>query len=307
MKSIAVLIPCYNEEITIGPVIQGFRNALPNAAIYVCDNNSSDHTRARAEEAGATVIVEPRQGKGYAIQTLFRHVDADIYVMVDGDGTYPVESVHKLIAPIAEDRADMVIGSRLHEQSRSEFRGVNKLGNRLFLGVLNSLYNSKLTDLLSGYRAFNRRFVKRLPLFGGGFEVETELTMKGLQRGYRIVEIPVDLTPRPPGSHSKIRLVQDGVSILNTILALFRDHKPLTFFGSVGLIFELLGISLLTTLFLDVFPEKLFFLIGIVSVGILLAGMLVILAGLILHTIVRRFQELEYQLENSPQRNEQPY
>lgn len=298
MASIAVLIPCYNEEVAIGQVVRQLRTELPDAAIFVCDNNSTDQTRQRAEEAGASVIFEPRQGKGYSVQTLFGRVDADIYVMVDGDGTYPAEAVHRLIEPILQDRADMVIGSRLHAQSQSEFRVINKLGNRLFLSILNSLYNAKVTDLLSGYRAFNRRFVKRLPLFGGGFEIETELTMKALQRGYRIVEVPVDLAQRPEGSHSKIRVVQDGFSILNTILALFRDHKPLTFFGSVGLLFGLVGILLLLLLSLDLVSTgyNLYLLLTILAVGALLLGMLVIMAGLILHTIVRRFQELDHQL-----------
>lgn len=296
---IAVLIPCYNEEITIGAVVKRFLSELPGATVYVCDNNSTDQTRAQAEQAGARVIFEPRQGKGYAVQTLFRSVDADAYVMVDGDGTYPADAVRQLLEPILQDQADMVIGSRLHKQSQSQFRGINKLGNRIFLSILNSLYNAKVTDLLSGYRAFNRRFVKRLPLFGGGFEIETELTMKALQRGYRYAEVPVNLTARPAGSQSKIRVVHDGFIILYTIIALFRDHKPLTFFGSAGILFGLSGLALLGLLLLNIRPEHsaLYYVLAIVAVGLVVLGMLVGLAGLILHTIVRRFQELDHQLE----------
>lgn len=295
---IAVLIPCYNEEITIGAVVRQFLAELPNAVVCVCDNNSTDTTREQAKKAGARVIFEPRQGKGFAVQALFRSVDADLYVMVDGDGTYPAKAVHQLLEPILQDQADMVIGSRLHKESQSQFRGVNKLGNRIFLSILNSLYNARVTDLLSGYRAFSRRFVKRLPLFGGGFEIETELTMKALQRGYRYAEVPVNLTSRPEGSQSKIRVVHDGFIILYTIIALFRDHKPLTFFGSAGICFGLLGLVLMAMLLLNVFPahSSLYPILTIVAVVSVVLGMLVGLAGLILHTIVRRFQELDHLL-----------
>ena len=200
------------------------------------DNNSKDQTAAEAARAGATVVRERRQGKGYVVQSMFREVDADVYVMVDGDGTYSAASVHDLIRPILTGEADMVVGSRLHAGSRSDFRPLNRLGNRLFLVLMNAIFREQLTDLLSGFRAFSRRVVKGLPLSGGGFEVETELTIKALHRGYRIVEVPIGLTARPAGSHSKIRHFRDGIVIINTIFALFRDYKPLTFFGSAGLV-----------------------------------------------------------------------
>ena len=162
---VAVLVPCYNEERTVGDVVKQFRAQLPFASIYVFDNNSSDQTAHRAKEAGAIVVCERRQGKGYVTQAMFRQVEADIYVMTDGDGTYPPGAVHRLLAPIIAGEADMVVGSRLHAESRSEFKQLNALGNRLVLWVLNSIFRVKLSDVLSGYRAFNRRFVKRLPLF----------------------------------------------------------------------------------------------------------------------------------------------
>lgn len=295
---VAVLIPCYNEELTIGEVVGEFRAQLPLADIYVFDNNSTDKTVEKAREAGAHVFYEKRQGKGYVVQSMFRQVDADIYVMVDGDATYPSSDVHKLIEPVLHDEADMVVGSRLHDQSQSQFKSLNRFGNRMFLRVLNSTFKVKITDMLSGYRAFSRKFVKSVPLFGGGFETETELTIKALERGYRVVEVPVNLTPRPEGSFSKIRIVNDGFRIVNTILALFRDYKPLTFFGGVGLflialafipgaivIYEFIETGLVPRL-----PS------AVLAVGLVLSGMLMITVGLILHTIVRRSQEFDHQL-----------
>jgi glycosyltransferase involved in cell wall biosynthesis len=280
----AVLIPCYNEAVTIADVVRSFRDALPAARIYVFDNNSTDGTATVAREAGADVLSERRQGKGYVIQTMFRKVDADVYVMVDGDGTYPVESVHKLMEPILNGDADMVVGSRLHPGSRSSFKAANLFGNKLIRRLLHLIFGVRLTDVLSGYRAFNRAFVKGIPLFGGGFEVETELTIKALQRGYRIEEIPVNLEDRPKGSYSKIHIVRDGFLILNTILALFRDTKPLTFFGIIGLLFIAAG---------GLIALGSYIIPGITS---LLIGVLFILFGINLHTIVRRFQEFDHQL-----------
>src|SRR5437773_3441341 len=242
LAKIAVLIPCYNEELTIADVIQQFRAQLPSAEIYVFDNNSIDGTAEKARAAGARVYYEKRQGKGFVVQSMFRQIDADVYVMVDGDGTYPAEDVHKLIDPILMDDADMTVGSRLHEKSDSHFKSLNRFGNHLFLSILNSIFKVKITDMLSGYRAFARGFVKNLPLFGGSFEIETELTIKALERGYRITEVPVKLRSRPDGSFSKIRIAHDGIRILNTLLALFRDYKPLTFFGTLGLFMVLLGL-----------------------------------------------------------------
>jgi glycosyltransferase involved in cell wall biosynthesis len=296
---VAVLIPCYNEERTIGEVVNQFRAQLPSASIYVFDNNSSDQTAARAAAAGAAVFYERRQGKGYVTQSMFRQIDADAYVIVDGDGTYPAEAVHRLLAPILNEEADMVVGSRLHIESRSEFKQLNVLGNRLVLRVLNAIFRVKLTDILSGYRAFNRKFVKGLPLFGGGFEIETELTIKAIERGFRIIEIPINLTHRPPGSHSKIRLFRDGVIIINTILTLFRDYKPLTFFGSFGvalIIVALVSVLIGVAQFMSKATSMLLPLAAL-AIGLGLSGLLSLTVGLILHSIARRSQELEYQLE----------
>lgn len=282
---LAVLIPCYNEAITIADVVRSFREALPAAQIYVFDNNSTDGTAMIAKEAGATVFTERRQGKGFVIQSMFRKVDADIYIMIDGDGTYPVTSVHKLVEPIVNGDADMVVGSRLHPASRSRFKAANLFGNKLIRMLLQLIFRVHLTDILSGYRAFNRTFVKSIPLFGGGFEVETELTIKALQKGFRIEEVPVDLEDRPKGSFSKIHIIRDGFLILNTILSLFRDTKPLTFFGLLGLLF-IIGGSVAAF-----HPPY-----TIAGVTLVLTGVLFILSGLTLHTIVRRFQEFDHQI-----------
>jgi glycosyltransferase involved in cell wall biosynthesis len=298
-ETVAILIPCFNEAPTIGTVVRQFREQIPDARIYVFDNNSTDQTASEAEAAGATLYREPRQGKGYVVQSMFRRIDADVYVMVDGDGTYPAIDVHRLIAPILAGAADMVVGSRLEQASQSEFKNLNRWGNRLFLWVVRLTFRVHLGDLLSGYRAFSHRFVKGMPLFGSGFETETELTIKALQRGYEIVEVPVTLRSRPEGSHSKIRIAHDGMRILHTALSLFRDYKPLTFFGALGLL--LIGASLVPGLvvifeFIETglvprLPS------AVLAVGLALTGMLSITIGLILHSIARRSQELATQLE----------
>jgi glycosyltransferase involved in cell wall biosynthesis len=303
---VAILIPCYNEAATIGTVVRRFREAAPDAAIYVFDNSSTDDTGAVARAAGAAVIVEPRRGKGHVVQSMFRKVDADVYVMVDGDDTYPADVVDSLVAPIRDGHADMVIGSRLHRASRSEFRPLNRLGNRIFRTLLGWLFGVSLTDLLSGYRSFSRRLVRAIPLFGGGFETETEMTIKALHRGFRIHEVPVDLAPRPAGSHSKLRVFNDGFLILTTILALFRDYKPLTFFGALG------AASMLAGLAVGAWAAGPFFAAGdrlagaLVSAVLLLAGALSVAVGLVLHTVARHFQELELRLDLSEDRNRLP-
>jgi glycosyltransferase involved in cell wall biosynthesis len=296
---IAVLIPCYNEELTIRQVISDFRAQLPSAEIYVFDNNSTDRTVQFACEAGARIAFERRQGKGYVVQAMFRDVEADVYVMVDGDGTYPASDVHKLIDPILMDEADMVVGSRLMPNSESEFAMLNRWGNQFFLRMLNFIFKVKLSDILSGYRTFNRAFVKNIPIFGGGFETETELSIKALARGYRIVELPVNLKARPEGSFSKIRIMRDGFLIVNTILTLFRDYKPLTFFGAIGLFLILLGFVPGTVVVVEFIKTGLVPRLpsAVLAVGLTLSGLLCAFVGLVLHTIARRFQELDHQLK----------
>ena len=296
---IAVLIPCYNEEITVGKVVNEFRAQLPEAEIYMFDNNSTDGTVDCARQAGARIAFERRQGKGFVVQCIFSRVEADVYVMVDGDDTYPASEVHRLIQPIVSGEADMVVGSRLMPEVDSDFRFLNRFGNGLFLGLINSIFHVKLSDVLSGYRAFSREFVKNIPVFGGGFETEVELTIRALARGYRIREVPVRLSSRREGSVSKIRIIDDGLIILTTILTLFRDYKPLTFFGGLGALIVLIGlipagvvvVEFVRTGLVPRLPS------AVLAVGLELSGMLLIAVGLVLHTITRRFQELEHQLK----------
>lgn len=280
---IAVLIPALNEEQTIVAVVRAFRAELPGARIVVFDNNSTDGTAAAALTAGAEVFVERRRGKGNVVQSMFRSVDADVCVMVDGDATYPAARVHDLIAPVLAGTADMVIGSRL-QSDESQFRLLNRLGNVFYAQLLRWLFNVRLTDLLSGYRAFSRELVQSLPLIGGGFETEAEMTIKAVHRSYRVLEVPVSLVPRPEGSRSHIRIVQDGLLILNAIVSLFRDYKPLTFFSVIAIAIAAAS----GTALLFAFP---------VAAVVLAALSCVTLAtGAILHTVARHFQELEVQL-----------
>ena len=287
-----------NEGRAVAALVASFPAELPGALVYVFDNNSTDRTAEEARRAGALVFAEPRQGKGFVVRTMFRTVDADFYVMVDGDGTYPAEAVHRLLAPVEAGEADMSIGSRLHAESRSQFKQLNRVGNRLVRSTLNFIFRVRLTDILSGYRAFNREFVKGLPLFGGGFEIETELTIKAVGRGFRLVEVPVDLVHRPDGSHSKIRFMRDGFLILNTTLALFRDYKPLTFFGSVGLLLLLLALvpGALAAAGVVLTGAAGRVALALAALTLFLCGLLSITAGLILHSIARRSQEFEYHI-----------
>jgi glycosyltransferase involved in cell wall biosynthesis len=297
---IAILIPCFNEELTIGGVIEDFRRELPQAKIYVFDNNSTDRTVECAREKGALLLRERRQGKGFVVQSMFREIDADIYVMVDGDGTYPASSVHLLLEPVLNREADMVVGSRLNPASESRFRIVNRLGNYLFLWLTRTIFHTHIEDMLSGYRVFNRNMVKQLPLFSSGFEIETELTIKALEQNYRVIELPVDLASRPQGSHSKIRHVRDGMIIMNMIFSLARDYKPLTMFGTAGLFLTLIGFipgmvvisEFLRTGLVPRLPS------AVLAVGLVLSGLVVAMVGLVLHTIARRFQELNLQLQH---------
>jgi glycosyltransferase involved in cell wall biosynthesis len=298
--NIAILIPCFNEELTVGSVIDQFRSELPDALIYVFDNNSTDNTVERAREKGARLLRERRQGKGFVVQSMFREIDADIYVMVDGDGTYPASSVHCLLEPVLSNEADMVVGSRLNPMSQSQFRLINRIGNYMFLMLTRTIFHARIEDMLSGYRVFSRSIVKQLPLLSGGFEIETELTIKALERGYRVVELPVNLSSRPEGSHSKIRHLHDGLVIANMIFSLARDYKPFTVFGAIGLLLLGAGFVPGTVVILEFFRTGLVPRLPstVLAVGLVLSGLVMGMAGLILHTLARRFQELDLQIRH---------
>lgn len=296
-NTIAIVIPCLNEEHAIGKVIAEFMSELPAAHIYVFDNDSTDQTASVANRAGAIVVSEHRRGKGNVVRSIFRQVDADIYVLVDGDDTYPAGSVKDLIWPIINGEADMVIASRLTLASKSSFRSVNRFGNEVFLFAFNSFFRTKLTDLLTGYRALSRTVVNNLTLLSDGFEIETEMTIQALEKGFRIDEISVNLRERT-GSKSKIKIWQDGFLILHTIFVLFRDYRPLSFFGGIGALLLIPAILLGWIVISDYLQTGLVakFPSAFLAVGLVLSSLLCFAVGLILGTLSRRFRELDHRL-----------
>lgn len=241
---IAILIPCYNEGLTIGKVIRDFRRAVPSAQIYVYDNNSTDNTAAVAKTEGAIVVREARQGKGFVVQSMFMDIEADVYVMVDGDDTYPAEKVAELIQPIQEARADMVVGNRLVDYRDRSFRPLHVFGNRLVVWAVNRVFGSKVQDVMSGYRAFSARLVKSIPIVSRGFEIETELTLQALYRRFVTVEVPIPYGVRPEGSYSKLNTFRDGFRVLISIVDIFKAYRPLLFFGSLGAMIGVVGLLL---------------------------------------------------------------
>ncbi len=242
--TVAVLIPCYNEALTIGKVVDDFRSALPEAAIYVYDNNSSDDTAAIAAAHGAIVRHEPRQGKGNVVRSMFREVEADYYLMVDGDDTYPAEAAPELLAPLMEGRADMTVGDRLSNGSYGEEndRAFHGFGNDLVRWLIKVIYGFAFDDVMTGYRAFNRVFVKTMPVMSEGFQIETEISIHAVDRRWRVVDVPIDYRDRPEGSESKLSTFNDGAKVLMAITSLFKDYRPLAFFGWAALILVVLGI-----------------------------------------------------------------
>lgn len=299
----AVIIPCFNEEAAIGQVISDFKRELPDANIYVFDNNSVDRTAEIARMAGATVAFEWRQGKGNVVKTMFQEVDADIYIMVDGDATYPAHKVHDLLHPILSCKADMVVGSRLLDET-SDMNGLNRLGNHLFLLAINLIFHARLTDVLSGYRVMTREFIRGICLLSRGFEIETELTIQALTCDMRVVEVPVRLSKRPPGGESKIKIMSDGVKICFTILDLFRTYKPLTVFGGAGALMILIGWIFGLSVILEYLDTGLVprFPTAILAASLVLSGLLSLSVGLILNTLTRSFREMRAQIMNLDKR-----
>lgn len=293
---IAVLIPCYNEEQTIGKVIRDFLAELPEADIYVYDNNSTDSTASIAREFGAIVRKEVRQGKGNVIRSMFRDIDADIYVMVDGDDTYPAEFVHSLITPILQGEADMVIGDRHSNGSygAENKRPLHNFGNQLVKTLINRLFNANLQDIMTGYRAFTRDFVKYTPISSAGFEVETEMTLHALDKRFTILEIPIEYRDRPEGSVSKLNTFSDGLRVLKTVFSIFKDFKPLSFFSWVAFICFIFGLlvgmpvifEFLATHSIAKIPS------AILAVGLMLLATISLTSGLILDTLVKQHKDM---------------
>ncbi len=242
-KKIAVLIPCYNEELTVEKTVSDFKRVLPNADIYVYNNNSKDRTKELALKAGAIVKDEYRQGKGAVVRSMFRDIDADVYIMVDGDDTYPAEEVEGLITPVLEGKADMVIGDRLSSTYYTENkRPFHNFGNSLVKGLINFLFKSNLNDIMTGYRSFSKKFVKCMPVMSDGFQIETEMTIFALTNNMQVVNMPITYRDRPEGSESKLNTFSDGYKVLLTLFNLFKDNRPFLFFGCLSLIIFILGL-----------------------------------------------------------------
>jgi glycosyltransferase involved in cell wall biosynthesis len=291
---VAVLIPCLNEELMVGTVVKDFRRELPEAAIWVVDNGSTDSTTAVAVAAGARILREPRRGKGFALRIAFRDIDADVYVLADGDGQLPAESVHELMRPVLEGRADMVVGSRALA-GRTSPRFINNVGNIFFSRLLRILLGVRVTDVLSGYRAMSRMLVRSLPLASHNFEIEAELTIKTSQRSYRIAEVPIKVRPRPVATPSHLRVVRDGARISWAILLLFRDYRPMVFFGSIGVM--LLALAALLYVALGEAGHVWFLPSAGLAALVAVAGLLALAAGAIVSVLARRLAELEGKID----------
>ncbi len=290
-EGVAVLIPCYNEAITIGKVVDDFHEALPDAKIYVYDNNSSDNTARIAYDHGAYVRSEPRQGKGYVVRQMFRDIDADFYLMVDGDDTYPAEFAPALIRPLAMNDADMTVGDRLSNGSYGEEndRAFHGFGNNLVRWLIKVIYGYSFQDVMTGYRAFNRAFVKTTPVLSAGFQIETELSIHAVDKRWRIKDVPIDYRDRPEGSESKLSTFGDGAKVLMAIASLFKDYRPMTFFGWLALLFIVLGLiagipviaEFTVTHLVERFPTAL------LAVALVLCGALSLTVGLVLDTVAK--------------------
>ncbi|MBI3699376.1 MAG: glycosyltransferase [Afipia sp.] len=294
MPRVAVLVPCYNEEAAVGKVITDFQAALPTAAIYVYDNNSSDRTTAVARDAGAEVRSERRQGKGHVVRRMFADIDADIYVLVDGDATYDAPSAPKMIARLMDDHLDMVVGFRV-DQEQAAYRPGHRTGNWMLTNFLASVFGQAFTDILSGYRVFSRRFVKSFPVLSDGFEIETELTVHALELALPVAEIETPYYARPEGSFSKLNTWRDGLRILGTILKLYRSEKPLRFFSLIGACFVAMSVGLavpivLTYLELGIVPRL---PTAVLSMGLMILAVLSVSSGLVLDTVTRGRREVK--------------
>ena len=301
---IAVLLPCYNEEAAIGATVAGFKAALPDATIYVYDNNSRDRTREVAAEAGAVVRTERQQGKGHVVRRMFADIDADVYVMADGDLTYDPAASPAMVDMLLAEQLDMVVGTRRHEV-KDAYRGGHVIGNRVFTGLLSGLFGRSFSDIFSGYRVFSRRFVKSFPVLSEGFEIETEMSVHALELRMPVGEVETSYGARPEGSHSKLSTFGDGWKILKTIANLYRVERPVLFYGSIGALLVIAAIILAEPLVETYLQTGLVprFPTAILVTGMVIVAVLCIFAGLILDTVTRGRREvrrLAYLSLNAP-------
>ena len=290
---IAVLLPCYNEEAAIGSTVEGFRKVLPGATVYVYDNNSRDRTKEVAAAAGAVVRTETQQGKGHVVRRMFADIEADVYVMADGDLTYDPAAAPEMARMIAADRLDMVVGTRKHDAAEA-YRGGHVIGNRIFTRLLSGLFGRSFTDIFSGYRVFSRRFVKSFPVLSEGFEIETEMSVHALELRMPVGEIETRYLARPEGSHSKLSTFRDGWRILKTIVTLYRIERPVLFFGGIGAILVASALILAVPLVFTYLETGLVprFPTAILATGMTIVAVLSFFAGLILDTVTRGRREV---------------
>ena len=291
---IAVLVPCYNEEAAVATVIADIRKALPSAEVYVYDNNSRDRIAAVAREAGAIVRSERRQGKGHVVRRMFADVDADVYVLVDGDATYDAPSAPGMIEKLLDDRLDMVVGLRV-DQEQAAYRRGHRIGNWMLTNFLSSVFGQAFADILSGYRVFSRRFVKSFPVLSDGFEIETELTVHALELAMPVAEMKTPYYARPEGSFSKLNTWGDGLRILRTILKLYRSEKPLRFFTIIGIFLALVSIGLAIPVVITYLEEGLVPRLptAVLSTGLMIIAVLSVSSGLVLDTVTRGRREMK--------------
>lgn len=304
---IAVLVPCYNEEAAVATVVANFRCALPAAEIYVYDNNSRDRTAAVAREAGAIVRSERRQGKGHVVRRMFADVEADIYVLVDGDATYDAPSAPEMIDKLLDEHLDMVVGLRI-DQSEAAYRLGHRTGNRMLTGFLAWTFGRDFQDILSGYRVFSRRFVKSFPVLSDGFEIETELAVYALELSLPVAEVKTPYCARPEGSFSKLNTWRDGFRILGTMLKLYRAEKPLRFFGAIGILLAVVSVLLSIPVVITFIETWLVPRLptAVLSMGLMIMAMLLVSSGLVLDTVTRGRREmkmLSYLSQPAPKRN----
>ena len=306
-KKIAVLIPCYNESQTIGKVIKDFKDVLPTADIYVYDNNSIDGTDKVARDAGAIVKYEHRQGKGNVIRRMFHDIDADCYIMVDGDDTYEAKDASKIVECVLEHHADMVIGDRLSSTYFTENkRPFHNTGNRTVRLLINKLFKNNIKDIMTGYRGFSKEFVKTFPVISKGFEIETEMTIHALDKNFYIEEFPIEYRDRPEGSESKLNTVSDGMKVIRTIARLFKEYKPFQFFSIISIVLWLLSLGFFVPVFADFlktgivekFPTVI--VCGITAV----IGTLSFVCGLILDVVVKKHRQMFELFLNQVKNNE---
>jgi glycosyltransferase involved in cell wall biosynthesis len=291
---IAVLVPCYNEEAAVAAVVKGFRQALPTAQIYVYDNNSKDRTADVAREAGAEVRSERRQGKGHVVRRMFADIDADVYVLVDGDATYDAPSAPRMIEKLLAEHLDMVVGLRV-DQEQAAYRRGHRTGNYMLTSFLSSVFGQAFKDILSGYRVFSRRFVKSFPVLSDGFEIETELTVHALELAMPVAEVETPYYARPEGSFSKLNTWGDGFRILRTILKLYRTEKPLRFFSAIGAFLALVSIGLAIPILVVYLETGLVPRLptAVLSTGLMIVAVLSVSSGLVLDTVTRGRREMK--------------